>query len=70
MKEIFLKVEESKLQFLLELIRNLDFVQIEENKEDSKEEIKANLTEGLKELQKYKKAELKTTPAKDFINEL
>jgi hypothetical protein len=70
MKDVFLKVEESKLQFFLELIKNLDFVQIEESNGDSKEEIKSNLTKGLKELRKYKKGELKTTSAKDFVDGL
>ncbi len=70
MKEIFLKVEESKFKFFLELIKNLDFVQIQTDKGDSKEEIKANLTQGLTELQKFKKGELKTTSAKEFIDEL
>lgn len=70
MKEIFLKVEESKLQFFLELIKNLDFVQIDENNGDSKEAIEANLTTGLKELRKYKKGKLKTTSAKDFLDGL
>jgi len=70
MKEVFLKVEEDKLQFFLELIKSLDFVQIQDYEEDSKEEIEANVREGFEELQKYKKGKLKTTSAKDFIDEL
>ncbi len=70
MKEVLLKVEESKLKFFLELIKNLDFVQVDENIVDSKIAIKLNITNGLKELQDYKKGKLKTTSAKDFINEL
>lgn len=70
MKEVLLKVKESKLQFFLELIKNLDFVQIEELKEDTDEEIRENVRQGLKELQQYKKGTLKTVSAKDFMNEL
>jgi len=70
MKEVFLKVEEDKLQFFLELIKSLDFVQIQDYEEDSKEEIEANVREGFEELQKYKKGKLKTTSAKDFIDAL
>ncbi|SDX25160.1 hypothetical protein [Aequorivita viscosa] len=70
MKKVFLKVEEDKLQFFLELIKNLDFVQIQDYEVDSKEEIEANVREGFEELQKYKKGKLKTTSAKDFIDEL
>lgn len=70
MKKVFLKVEEDKLQFFLELIKNLDFVQIQDYEVDSKEEIEADVREGFEELQKYKKGKLKTTSAKDFIDEL
>lgn len=70
MKKVFLKVEEDKLQFFLELIKSLDFVQIQDYEVDSKEEIEANVREGFEELQKYKKGKLKTTSAKDFIDEL
>ncbi len=70
MKKVFLKVEEDKLQFFFELIKNLDFVQIQDYEVDSKEEIEANVREGFEELQKYKKGKLKTTSAKDFIDEL
>ena len=37
---------------------------------DSYEEIVQNLTQGFSELQKIRKGTIKTTPAKDFLNEL
>jgi len=70
MKQLTLKIENSKYHFFLELLKNLDFVQIETIEEDSKEEIFKNIKEGFKDLKKYKEGKLETTLAKDFINEL
>ena len=53
------------------MIKNLDFVKIEQVDDgDSKESIVNNLSEGFKELKQYKQGKLKTTSAKDFLNEL
>ena len=41
-----------------------------DNSEPSKKEVISNLKAGVKELKLYKKGKLKTTPAKDFLNEL
>lgn len=68
----------------MELIKNLDFVQVQYDEGDSKEDIKAkwnSLTDDQKhELQHIKNAfeqvellkqgKLKTRPAKDLLNEL
>lgn len=55
----------------MELVKSLDFVQIENVDDgDSKEEIVANLTQGFKELKLYKEGKLKTTSAKEFLDEL
>jgi hypothetical protein len=70
MKQIVLNVRESKYPFFIELVRSFDFVQIEENTGDTKENIVANLTQGFKELELYEQGKLKTTSAKDFLNEL
>ena len=71
MKQIVLNIKDSKFQFFLELIKNLDFVKIEQVDDgDSKESIVNNLSEGFKELKQYKQGKLKTTSAKDFLNEL
>lgn len=53
----------------MELIKSLGFIQIEE-KEDSREDIIANLKEGFKEMKLYKEGKMKGTPLKDFLNEL
>ncbi len=71
MKQIVLNIKDSKFQFFLELIKNLDFVKIEQVDDgDSKESIVNNLSEGFKELKQYKQGKLKTTSAKVFLNDL
>ena len=69
MKQVILNIKEDKFKFFMELIKNLDFVQIEEGG-DSKEEIIANLRQGFKEMKLYKDGKLKGTPLNDFLNEL
>jgi hypothetical protein len=41
-----------------------------ESSEPSKKEVLSNIKAGVKELKLYKKGKLKTTSAKDFLNEL
>jgi len=71
MKEVTLKIPDNKYQFFMELVKSLGFVKIRKAGEgDSGEEIIENLTQGFSEMQKIRKGSLKTTPAKDFLNEL
>lgn len=68
-----LHIKDSKLNFFLELLRNLDFVSIETketNEDDSIEEIKTNLQQSFREMKQIERGELKAKPAKDFLNEL
>ncbi len=71
MKEVTLHIKESKFRFFMELIKNLDFVKVEEKAiGDSKEAVLHNLKTGLEEVKQFKKGKLKTTSAKAFLNEL
>lgn len=72
MKQVVLNIKESRYRFFMELIKSLDFVQVLKEKEtgDSKEDVVANLTEAFKDLKLYKQGKLKTTPAKEFLDEL
>ena len=55
----------------VELAKNLHYVKkIEMDEEPSKEDIINNIKTGLQEMQLFKKGKLKTTSAKDFLNEL
>ncbi|MDA8895595.1 hypothetical protein N9I98_04455 [Flavobacteriales bacterium] len=69
MKQITLNIKEGKFQFFMELIKNLDFVQVDGDG-DSKQSILNNIKIGLEEVKLAKQGKLKTTPAEDFLNEL
>jgi hypothetical protein len=43
---------------------------LKEEEEQGKNSVVNNIKKGLKEVQQFKKGKLKTTPAKDFLNEL
>ena len=72
MKQITLSISENKYPFFIELIENLDFVKVKEKEstEPTKEEIKKNIKQGLKELKLIEQGKLKTRPAREFLNEL
>lgn len=69
MQEVKLKIADNKFQFFMELMKSLDFVQVDAGG-DSKKSILSNIKKGLEEVKLAKKGKLKTTPAKDFLNEL
>ena len=55
----------------VELAKNLHYVKkIEMDEEPTKQEVLNNIKTGLQEMQLFKKGKLKTTSAKDFLNEL
>jgi len=70
MKQVVLDVEESKYGFLMELLENLDFVKVQEDTADSKEEIVESLKQSFRELKLYKEGKLKGIPAKQLLDEL
>lgn len=69
MQEVKLKIADDKIQFFMELIKSFDFVQIDSDG-DSKKDIISNIKKGVEEVKLSKQGKLKTTPAKDFLNEL
>ncbi len=68
MKQITLNIKDSKFQFFMEIIKNFDFVQVDEK--DTKKEILENIKQGFKEMKMIKEGKLKATSAKDFLDEL
>ncbi len=52
MKQLTINIKENKFQFFIELVKSLDFVQVDE--EDSKEAILDNIKQGFKEMKLYK----------------
>lgn len=69
MKQVVLNVKEGKYEFFIELVKSLDFLQLN-NEGDSKEAILKNIKQGLEEVKLAKQGKLKTSSAKDFLNEL
>lgn len=72
MTQITLNIKDSKVGFFLELIKNFDFVKVEKQDyiEPSKDEIKENIKQGLKEVRLIEQGKMKATPLKDFLDEL
>jgi len=69
-QRVVLNVASCKYNFLMELLGNFNFVQVEENDGDSREEIIANLKEAAKDLKLLKAGKLETRPARELLNEL
>jgi len=69
-QRVVLNVAARKYNFFMELLKNFNFVQVEENEGDSREDIIANLKEAAKELKLLKAGKLETRPARELLNEL
>ena len=69
-QQIVLNVASRKYAFLMELLENFSFVEVEKNDSNSREEIIANLKCVAKDLKLLKAGKLETRPLKDFLNEL
>lgn len=71
MKQVTLHIPDNNYPFFIELAKSLHFIKkIEAIDEPTKEDVLQNIKAGLKEVKLLKKGKLKTTPAKDFLNEL
>jgi hypothetical protein len=69
-QKVVLNVATRKYNFLMELLKNFNFVQIEENDDSLRKEIIANLKEAAKDLKLIKAGKLETRPLNDFLDEL
>ncbi len=70
-RRIVLNITPPKYDFFMELLKNFDFVKVEEEYEgDSREEIIANLKETAKDLKLLKAGKLETRPARELLKEL
>jgi hypothetical protein len=68
MKQVILDIPDNKMPFFMELVNSLGFVKkVDTVESPTKEQFLSELKTTLTEL---KKGKLKTTPAKDFLNEL
>ena len=71
-QRVILTVSPRKYDFLMELLQNFDFVQVEHEKHDgdSREEIIASLKQAAKDLQLIQEGKLEGRPAREFLKEL
>ncbi|HRO43363.1 MAG TPA: hypothetical protein PL009_11060 [Flavipsychrobacter sp.] len=69
MKRVVLQVQEDKYQFFMELIKNFDFVNVQ-NREDAKKQLIIQIAEGMNGAVLAANGKIKTKPAKNFLNEV
>lgn len=70
MRYVTVYTTDKEYSHFVELAKNLHYVKKIETDEESKENVLDNIKAGLKEVSLFKKRKLKTTSAKDFLNEL
>lgn len=71
MRQVTVYTTDKDYNHFVQLAKNLSYVKkIETDGEPTKEEIIENIKAGLEEVRLFEKGELKTTPAKEFLNEL
>ncbi|WP_299286390.1 hypothetical protein [uncultured Mucilaginibacter sp.] len=71
MRQVTVYTTDKDYNHFVQLAKNLSYVKkIETDDEPTKEEIIENIKAGLEEVRLFEKGELKTTPAKEFLNEL
>jgi hypothetical protein len=67
--KVLLDVKDSKVGFVLELLKNFNFIKFK-TRTDEKAELIANLKESVDELHLIRKGKLEGIQAKDLLNEL
>jgi hypothetical protein len=71
MRQVTIYTTDKEYDHFLELAKNLHYVKkIETYETNEKEAVKKNIISGLDEVKLFNKGELKTTNAKEFLNEL
>ena len=70
MRHITVYTTDKEYNHFVELAKNLHYVKKIETDEKSNESVLDNIKAGLEEVQLFKKGKLKTTLAKDFLNDL
>ena len=71
MRQVTIYTTDKDYNHFLQLAKNLHYVKkIETDEEPTKEQIIENLKAGFEEVRLFEKGNLKTTSAKEFLNEL
>lgn len=67
--KVLLDIKDSKVAFVMELLRSLTYVKVKPLS-DEKAEILSDLKEAVKEVKLHKQGKIKLKSAEDLINEL
>ena len=70
MRQATIYTTDTDYRHFVELAKNLYYVKKIETDEETEEYLLDNIREGLEEVRLFQQGKLKTTAAKDFINEL
>ena len=72
MATLTLEVQDKKLKFFKDLIKNFSFVKVqqEEVDGDTDEQIRENIRQGVKEMRLVEQGKMKSTPFDEFLKEL
>lgn len=71
MRQVVVYTTDKEYSHFIELAKNLHYVKkIETDEKPLEHTVVNNIKTGLKEVKLFKKGKLKTTSAKDFLNEL
>ncbi|MET7256579.1 hypothetical protein [Dyadobacter fermentans] len=71
MATLTVEVEDNELNFLRDLLKRFPFVRVsEEIEDDSDEEVRANIREGVRQMDLVEEGSLQTRPAREFLKEL
>lgn len=70
MRHVTVYTTDKEYSHFVELAKNLHYVKKIETDEEPQVNILDNIRAGLEEVRLFKKGKLKTTSAKDFLNEL
>lgn len=70
MRQVTIYTTDEEYNHFIELAKNLTYVKKIEPDEKFNDGILVNIKTGLEEVRLFKKGKLKTTSAKDFLNEL
>jgi hypothetical protein len=72
MATLILEIQDKKLKFFKDLIQHFSFITIQEPDldEDTDEQVRANIREGVRQLRLVEQGKMKSRPAREFLKEL
>ncbi|OJV13416.1 MAG: hypothetical protein BGO21_16010 [Dyadobacter sp. 50-39] len=71
MATLTVEVEDNELDFLRDLLKKFPFVKVSERiEEDTDEEVRANIREGIREMALVEEGSLQTRSARAFLKDL